>query len=121
LAGITLRATRNLAADLHSAAFFVYLSHCEGLGSGILLAMAAGVPVIASNVGGIPEIIRHEYNGLLTENTPEAIAAAMRRLAGDPDLARVLAARGRQTILEKFTVDHMVRHTLAVYQQVLAC
>ena len=49
-------------------------------GSGALLAMSAGVPVIASNVGGLPEIIRHRETGLLVENEPAAIAAAIREL-----------------------------------------
>ena len=53
---------------LHEAGFFVYITHSEGLGSGALLAMSAGVPVIASNVGGLPEAIRHGENGLLVEN-----------------------------------------------------
>ena len=74
----------------------VYVSRCEGLGSGILLAMSHGVPVIASNVGGIPEVIRHEWNGLLADNEPARIAAAIRRLLDNPELARCLAARRRR-------------------------
>ena len=61
-------------------ALFLYITHSEGLGSAVLLAMAAGVPVIASNVGGLPEIVEHERTGLLTENTAQAIANAIRRL-----------------------------------------
>jgi glycosyltransferase involved in cell wall biosynthesis len=108
-----------LEKELHTAALFLYLTRCEGLGSGILLAMSAGVPVIASKVGGIPEIIRHEWNGLLVDNTPESVAAAIRSLREDPEFARLLAGRARRTIEEKFSLDMMVQKTLALYQQVL--
>src|ERR1035438_8628983 len=64
-AGVDLLLSRDLVSDLMGAALFLYLTHSEGLGSAILMAMAAGVPVIASNVGGIPEIVRHRENGWL--------------------------------------------------------
>ena len=87
-AGVDLLLSRDLESDLAGASLFLYLTHAEGLGSAILMAMAAGVPVIASNVGGIPEIVRHRENGWLTENQPEPIAAAIRELLGDRPLAR---------------------------------
>jgi len=95
---------------------FVYITESEGLGSAILLAMSAGVPVIASNVGGIPEIVEHERTGLLIENSPEAIASAVRRLHGDRALAQSLAAEARRTVEQRFSVDRMVADTLAVYE-----
>ena len=88
----------------------------EGLGSAVLLAMAAGVPVIASNVGGIPEIVEHERTGLLTENSSDAIAAAIRRLQEDRLLAQSLAAEARRRVEQRFSVDRMVTDTLAVYE-----
>jgi glycosyltransferase involved in cell wall biosynthesis len=120
LAGVELRLSDNLERDLAGAALFLYITHSEGLGSGALLAMSAGVPVLASNVGGLPEIIRHGENGWLVENAPDAIAGAIRRLQGDPALARRLALAGRQTVLERFTVERMVRHTMEVYRQALS-
>lgn len=119
LARVTLTIASDVERDLTRAALFVYISHAEGLGSAVLLAMSAGAPVIASNVGGLAEVVRHRETGLLVENRPEAIAAAIRELLGDPDLARSLAAAGRRAVLERFTVDHMVRHTMEVYRQVL--
>ena len=120
-AGVDLLLSRDLAADLAEAALFLYLTHSEGLGSAILLAMAAGVPVIASNVGGIPEIVRHRENGWLSDNEPEAIAAAIRMLLSDRSLARGLAARARQTVAEKFSLDRMIHQTIHLYRQVLSC
>ncbi len=120
VAGVPLKLSSNLGCDLSHARLFVYITHSEGLGSAVLLAMSAGVPVVASNVGGLPEIIRHGENGLLTENTAEAIAAAMRDLLNDPEKARRIGDAGRHTVMERFTVDQMVRRTLEVYRQVLA-
>jgi len=118
LAGFTAQSSRNLEQDLAHAALFLYITHSEGLGSAVLLAMAAGVPVIASNVGGLPEIVEHGRTGLLTENSPEAIAAAIRRLMADRALAQSMAAQARCTVQQKFSVERMVAGTLAVYEAI---
>lgn len=120
-AGVDLLLSRDLEADLSRAGLFLYLTHSEGLGSAILMAMAAGVPVIASNVGGIPEIVRHGENGWLAENEAEPVAAAIRELLADRPLSRSLAAGGRQTVAERFSLDRMIHNTLDLYRQVLAC
>jgi glycosyltransferase involved in cell wall biosynthesis len=119
LAGVELKLSTDLERDLRDAAVMVYITHSEGLGSGALLAMSAGVPVVASDVGGLPEIIRHGENGLLVDNTPQAIAAAVRQLLDDPAFARRMGDAARRTVMERFTVDHMVRRTMEVYRQVL--
>jgi glycosyltransferase involved in cell wall biosynthesis len=120
LAGVELTPAGDLEADLLSARLFVYITHSEGLGSAALLAMSAGVPVIASRVGGLPEAVRHGETGLLVENDPAAIGAAIRQLTGDRELARSMGAAGRRAVMADFTVDRMVRRTLEVYRQVLA-
>jgi len=119
IAGVALTIASELERDLARAALFVYITHAEGLGSAVLLAMSAGVPVIASKVGGVPEVVRHRETGLLVENSPDAIAAAIRELVDAPDLARRLGAEARRAVLERFTVEHMVRRTIEVYRQVL--
>ena len=119
LAGVDLEFATDLDRDLRRAAVFVYITHSEGLGSGVLLAMSAGVPVVASKVGGLPEIVRHRENGLLVDNVAAEIAAAIRELRDNPGLARRLGAAGRRTVIERFTVDRMVRRTIEVYRQVL--
>jgi len=116
LAGFEARASCDLEHDLVHAGLFLYITQSEGLGSAVLLAMAAGVPVIASNVGGLPEIVDHESTGLLTANTPDAIAGAVRRLMQDRALAQSLAARARTLVQEKFSVEQMVAGTVAVYE-----
>jgi hypothetical protein len=119
LAGVPLTPTTSLEQDLRQAAIFVYITHAEGLGSAALLAMSAGVPVIASNLGGLPELVTHGETGLLVENDAGAIADAIRQLRGDPALGRRLGAEGRRRVIEGFTVEQMVRRTMEVYRQVL--
>jgi hypothetical protein len=118
LAGVVLKSATHLERDLQDAAVFVYVTYSEGLGSGALLAMSAGVPVVASRVGGLPEIIRHGENGLLVENSAAVIAAAIRELLDHPDAARRIGAAARQTVMQRFTIDHMVRRTMEAYRQV---
>ena len=105
--------SKNLEADLSRAKAMIYLSQSEGLGSGILLAMAYGVPVIASRVGGIPELIEDGVNGILVENDATAVADALKRV--NPDLG----IKARETVLSRFTTAHMVEATLSSYKKAL--
>ena len=117
-AGVSLEVSRHLEEDLRKAGVLVYLTRSEGLGSGVLLAMSAGVAVVASNVGGLREIIRDGENGVLVENDVAAVSEAIRRLATDSAAARRLGEAGRRTVMERFTIDRMVRQTIDVYRQV---
>lgn len=121
LGGFEVQFSTKLSEDLRQAGAFVYITRQEGLGSAVLLAMAAGVPVVASRVGGLPEIIEDGETGLLTENTPGAIASAVTRLREDRALAARLAAAARRQVEERFSVETMVRSTLRVYDEVMQC
>jgi glycosyltransferase involved in cell wall biosynthesis len=118
-AGVELRFSGNLPEDLPRAAAFVYLSENEGLGSAILLAMARRIPVIASRVGGIPELVEHEVTGLLVENRPAEVAQALQRMLTDRGLARQCAEAAYQRVCERFRDDIMVRQTEQIYRAVL--
>lgn len=120
LAGVPLEFTADLERDLGRAAVFVYLTHSEGLGSAVLLAMSAGIPVVASKVGGVPEIIRHGENGLLVDNSAAAVAQAIRSLIDRPECAAALGDAARRTIEAQFTAGRMVRLTMEVYRRVLS-
>jgi glycosyltransferase involved in cell wall biosynthesis len=80
--------------------------------------MSAGVPVIASNVGGLLEVVEHCETGLLVSD--EDITGAIMLLRIDHAYAWRLGAKGRRKVMENFTVDHMVRRTMDVYRQVLS-
>lgn len=120
LAGIPLLQSSNLQQDLGSARAMLYLSEMEGLGSAALLAMAQGVPVIASKVGGLPEIVVPEKTGILVENNAQEIARAITRLMSDPALAERLGNAGRDTVRTKFTLADMALRTVREYKQALA-
>ena len=120
LACIPLHWTTDLENDLKQAAMFVYLTYSEGLGSAVLLAMSAGVPVVASRIGGLPEIIFDGGNGLLVDNSAAAVAEGIGKLRDSPALAARLGEAARLTVQERFTTEHMVHRTMEVYREVLA-
>lgn len=99
---------------------FAMTSIDEGLGTTALDAVHAGCAMIVSNVGGLPEIVTNDATGLLVPpRDPPAIAAAITRLAGDPDLRASLARAARETVLRDFSVDAMVEGNIHVYESLL--
>lgn len=98
---------------------FVLPSRKEGLPYALIEAMAAGLPIVATTVGGIPEIITHEKNGLLVPvENPAALAAAIRRLVDDPSF-RAQLGNAAKTSAEKFSFAAQLANTLAVYRGLL--
>jgi L-malate glycosyltransferase len=120
LAGWPVAFTRNLSRDLPGAAVFVYITELEGLGSAALLAMANRVPVIASKVGGLPEIVADGTTGLLTSNQPLTIARHIQRLLADRPLAKLLAAQAAARVEQKFSIQRLVNETIGVYEKIIA-
>jgi len=118
-AKISVLFSKNVTADLDRAGLFVYVTGSEGLGSAVLLAMAAGVPVLASSVGGLPEIVEDGVTGLLTGNSSEQIADGMLRMMADEALRERIGRNGRARVEQAFTTEHMLRNTLRVYEKVL--
>jgi glycosyltransferase involved in cell wall biosynthesis len=117
LAGVRVDFSENLERDLPAAGIFLYITRSEGLGSAALLAMAHGVPVVASRVGGLPEIVQDGITGALTGNEPCAIAEAIQRVQ---QRRTEMSGHARRCVEERFTVDRMVQSTRRVYQQVMA-
>ncbi len=120
LAGMPVHFSNDLNRDLERASMFVYITRTEGFGSAALLAMARGIPVIGSNVGGLSEALDFGEAGLLTGNDPREIAAAMRRLREDSTLARTLIERGKSRVAEHFTAQRLVERTIESYRRALA-
>jgi len=113
------RSQADLLGYYQQATIFVMPSLTEALGVTFLEAMAAGVPVIGTNVGGIPEIIQNEINGLLVPaESPSAITEAINRLLTDDQLRKSLAENARAT-LTKFDVKSMMECTYRLYREVV--
>ena len=99
---------------------FVMSSVTEGLGTSLLDAMACERPVVATLVGGIPEVVVHGETGLLVPpRAPREMAAAIVRLLRNAREREVFARAGRTRVLARFTVERMVRETAAVYDHLV--
>ncbi|MBD3291979.1 MAG: glycosyltransferase [Armatimonadia bacterium] len=90
----------------------------EGFGIVLIEAMATGLPVIATETGGIPEIVRHGENGLLVQaRDAQGLAASIETLFGDHRRCRRLAEHGMQIARERFTIENQIRRYERVYAQ----
>ena len=101
---------------LARASIFVLPSHAEALPMGLLEAMAAGCAVVATSVGGIPDLVRHGVNGLLVPpREPAELAKALRTLLDDPQLAERLGREARATVVARYTPERAVERLEQVY------
>ena len=92
----------------------------EGLGVVLIEAMELGLPIVASNVGGIPDVVVDGKSGILVpEKDPVALADAFKRLADDPALTESLLAGARKRIDECFTWDGIIERQVEVYKRLL--
>jgi glycosyltransferase involved in cell wall biosynthesis len=112
---------RDVPELLAAADVFVLPSVSEGLPVSVLEAMAAGLPVVASRVGGVPEQVSDGQTGLLVEpGDPNALAAALARLIAEPSLRRRLGAAGRARAEQAFDLDPFRRAHVELYSRELA-
>jgi len=106
---------------LRTLDLFILCSKDEGAAGAILEAMACERPVVATNVGGIPERVQHEDTGLLVPpSDPAALAAAIIRTLREPALAQAMASRGKAQVHARFAAAAMVEGNLRVYERLLA-
>lgn len=95
---------------------FVLPSVSEGLGIVIIEAMAAGLPVVATKIGGIPEIVSNGISGILVPpEDPDAIAKAIIGLLNDKERAKRMGAKGREIYNQQFTSELMVKRIEEIY------
>ncbi|MGK2961551.1 MAG: glycosyltransferase [Gemmatimonadaceae bacterium] len=97
---------------------YVQPSFAEGFGLAVLEAMAAGLPVVAGNAGGLPEVVVDGETGFLVEpGDPAALAARIRQLIEDPALARRMGDAGRERVARHFTPEREAAAISAAYDK----
>jgi glycosyltransferase involved in cell wall biosynthesis len=93
----------------------------ELLGLSVLEAMASGLPVVASRIGGVPEIVRDGETGfLVSPGDTDALHDRLALLLGEPALAADMGRRARDVVLERFTWQHCAARCLAAYRELIA-
>jgi len=111
----------DVAAVLRHCDIFAFPSYMEASPNAVLEAMASRLPVVASNVGGIPEVIQDGVSGLLTPaGDSDALAAALLRVLQDAELADRLATAARQVVEARFSFDRMTLEFEGLYLAELA-
>jgi glycosyltransferase involved in cell wall biosynthesis len=111
---------RNDIPDLiRSSDLFVLSTRSEGLPMSVLEAMAAGLPVVASEVGGIPELVDAETGVLVPPEDPAALSTAVERLLADQGLRARLGAAGRARAEERFDLESWGRAHIRLYEREL--
>jgi len=113
--------TRRDVPDLLNAMdIFVLPSYSEGVSLALLEAMAAGLPVIATAVGGLPEVVTDGENGLLIPpRDAEALATALARLLEASDFAKKLGQNARKHVREHFSLDRLGREINEIYEELV--
>lgn len=104
-----------------SADVFLLPSRVEGFPNAVMEALAAGLPVVASNVGGIPDLVRHGEDGFLHDASDlEGMARSVMALLDDAALRARLGAAGRQRIVEEFSLQKLGDRAIERYEELLA-
>lgn len=99
---------------------FALTSEREGLPNVLLEALAMEVPVVATQVGGVPRLVRHNINGLLVEaRAPDAFTSALERLLKDAGLRAQMGQAGRGIVAEEFSFARRMRKVRGIYDRVL--
>jgi glycosyltransferase involved in cell wall biosynthesis len=111
---------RDIPEILDASDLLVVCSLSEGLSVAIIEAMAAGRAVVATRVGGTPEIVIHDETGLIIEpRDRDALADAILHMAGNPAKRSAMAQRARELAFEKWSVERMVRRFEDIYRALL--
>lgn len=111
---------KDIPALLACFDLFVIPSIAEGLSITTIEAMAAGLPVVATRVGGLPELVKPGINGYLVEpREPSAIADAILSVLADPAAAKKLGTAGKRFAEDNFSNDKMVTLTSEIYREML--
>jgi len=111
----------DMRQHLSAADIFVLPSRSEGFSNAIIEAMAASLPVVATNVGGNSEAVKDGFTGFLVPpDDPAALAAAISRLLSDQSQAKAMGAAGKAIVAENFTTEVMMTRIASAYEKLLS-
>jgi glycosyltransferase involved in cell wall biosynthesis len=106
--------------SVHGTVYGKIVAISELLGLSVLEAMASGTPVIASRIGGLPEVVRDGETGyLVTPGDVDELRDRIAELVADPSRARRMGEAGRQLVIERFTWEHCAHRCLAAYAELV--
>ncbi len=112
--------SENIPEILTASDIFVLSSRWEGLPRAVIEAMIAGLPVVASQVGGVPELVEDGVTGFLVPpGDCQSLAQAIQKLLVGPELRRRMGQAGQEKALCQFSLDRMLAETQKVYEEVL--
>ena len=112
------RPPAEVAALLQGADVFLHTSCSEGISNAVLEAMATGLPVVTTDVGGMAEAVRDGIDGYLVPvRDSDATAAALVRLAGDPELRAQMGAAGRERVMTDYRLDDQITAFVALLHE----
>ena len=102
------------------ADIFIFPSYSEGMPIAVIEAMACGLPIIATRVGGVPEMVSDGVNGILIDpGRPDQIVGALQHLYENPDMRHSMKMNSYKTAFEKFDIEKLVPRLVSIYSKVL--
>jgi glycosyltransferase involved in cell wall biosynthesis len=111
---------QQVKAQMHAATMLALPTREDNCPMVVLEAMAAGVPVLASNVGGVPDLVQHEVNGLFCNpDQPESFVNAVTRFLDDNPFAARIAATAREQARQRFHPLAIAQRHLEIYREVI--
>jgi glycosyltransferase involved in cell wall biosynthesis len=100
---------------------FIYPSYSEGMPMAVIEAMACGLPIVATRVGGLPDLVHEGENGILVDpRCPDQLADALQRLSSHPDIRTAMERTSFKTAYEQYDMEILVPKLVAIYQKALA-
>jgi glycosyltransferase involved in cell wall biosynthesis len=113
--------SREVVKYYQASDIFVLPSYAEGMPNSLLEAMACGLPVIASRIGGVVDVVEDGKSGILVEpGDVSGLASAMVRLLKDAELRQRLGAEARKRIVEGFSIDRIAEEYIKLYGELIA-
>jgi glycosyltransferase involved in cell wall biosynthesis len=111
---------RDLHASLLTSTCYVHPSHIENSPNSVCEAMISGLPIIATNAGGLPSIIKDGEDGILVQNDdPYALAGAVMELLNSPVKMKLFSENARQTAMVRHNPSKVIEDLLGIYENVL--